>query len=247
LNLAHGAAVDAIRSLIPGASLGAIHNVQPTHPASDTAEDKAAAQMFDALWNGAFADPQLLGDYPSAIAEEMALLQQDGDLACIRRPLDWFGLNHYAPNYIQADTNSPIGCGFAAAPPELPRTSIGWTIEPDAFRDTLLTVAKRYGLPIYVLENGMAAADRIDAAGNVEDADRIDYLTRYISAMREAIAAGADVRGYFVWSLLDNFEWTWGYSQRFGLVHVDFASLRRTPKASARWYADLIRQARAAP
>jgi beta-glucosidase len=110
----------------------------------------------------------------------------------------------------------------------------------------LLTVGSRYGLPIYVLENGTATADRVNETGEIDDQDRIAYLRSYIGAMQEAIAAGADVRGYFVWSLLDNFEWTWGYGQRFGLVHVDFVDGRRTPKASARWYAEMIAKAKAA-
>jgi beta-glucosidase len=246
VNLAHGAAVDALRAMAPDASLGAIHNYQPVVAASDAPADRAAADLFDALWNGAFPDPQLLGHYPSAIADEMAGLEQSGDAARIRRPVDWFGVNHYAPTYIKADGKWAIPCGFADPPPHLPRTNIGWTVEPEAFRDTLLMVSKRYGLPVYVLENGIATNDRVSEAGVVDDQDRIAYLRSYISMMREAIAEGADVRGYFVWSLLDNFEWTWGYGQRFGLVHVDFASGRRTPKASAHWYAGMIRQAKAA-
>lgn len=246
VNLAHGAAIDAIRASVANASLGAVHNWQPVVAASDAPADGAAAGMFDALWNGAFPDPQLLGHYPPPLASEMARFEQPGDAARIRRPVDWFGLNHYAPSYIKADAKWPIGCGFAEPPPHLPRTNIGWTIEPDAFRDTLLTVGSRYGLPIYVLENGTATADRVNETGEIDDQDRIAYLRAYIGAMQEAIAAGADVRGYFVWSLLDNFEWTWGYGQRFGLVHVDFVDGRRTPKASARWYAEMIAKAKAA-
>jgi beta-glucosidase len=137
-----------------------------------------------------------------------------------------------------------LGCGFGPAPPELPRTSMGWPILPEAFRDTLMALDQIYGLPIYVLENGTAANDRILDTGEVLDPDRIDYLGAYITALREAIAGGADVRGYFVWSLLDNFEWNNGYSERFGLVHVDYETLQRTPKASARWYARVIRASR---
>ena len=241
VNRAHGAAVDNIRSAVAGASIGAVHNYQQCFPASDTAGDRAAAQLFEQYWNNAFPDPQLLGRYPPLLAEGIADLQAPDDLAAIRRPVDWFGLNHYSPLYIKSDAGGVLGCGFGAPPPEVPRTSIGWPIQPDAFRDTLLTVGRRYGLPIYVLENGTATNDRVLASGEVPDPDRIAYLRDYIGAMREAIAAGADVRGYFVWSLLDNFEWTAGYSQRFGLVHIDYASLRRMPKASARWYAELIR------
>ncbi len=115
---------------------------------------------------------------------------------------------------------------------------------PGAFRDTLLDIHRRFALPIYVLENGTASDDTPDSAGHVVDAGRIAYLQAYTDAMRQAISAGADVRGYFVWSLLDNFEWTSGYSQRFGLVYVDFPTQRRIPKASARWYADLIAASR---
>jgi beta-glucosidase len=241
VNRSHGAAVDRIRAIVTGASIGAVHNYQQCLPARDTASDRAAAQLFDQYWNRAFPDAQLLGHYPLALAEQIAALEAPYDLAAISRPVDWFGLNHYAPLYIKSAGDEVLGCGFSAPPPELPRTGIGWPIQPDAFRDILLTVGERYRLPIYVLENGTATNDVILETGEVSDPDRIAYLRGYIAAMREAMTAGADVRGYFVWSLLDNFEWTAGYSQRFGIVHVDYTSLRRTPKASARWYADLIR------
>jgi len=133
-----------------------------------------------------------------------------------------------------------IGSSFGAPPPDVPRTSMGWPIVPGAFRDTLIDLHSRFRLPIYVLENGTAAEDKPDSAGYVQDTGRIAYLEAYTNAMREAIAAGADVRGYFVWSLLDNFEWTAGYSQRFGIVYIDYSTLKRVPKASARWYANLI-------
>jgi beta-glucosidase len=246
VNLAHGAAVDVIRIAVTGATIGAIHNYQPCLPDSTSAQDREAAQTFSQFWNGAFPDPQLLGHYPPALADAVVAHAQPDDLARIQRPVDWFGLNHYSPLYIKDHPGTPMGCGFAAPPKHLPRTSIGWPIEPDAFRETLITVGARYRLPIYVLENGTAAEDHPTPGGEVIDEDRIAYLRLYTEAMRAAVAAGADVRGYFVWSLLDNFEWTAGYSQRFGLVHVDFATLRRTPKASARWYADLIRASRAA-
>jgi len=166
-----------------------------------------------------------------------------GDLARIARPVDWFGLNHYSPHYIKADTNL-LGASFGAPPADVPRTPIGWPIVPGAFRDTLLDLHSRFRLPIYVLENGTASDDSLNANGDVPDNGRIAYLEAYTGALREAIAAGADVRGYFVWSLLDNFEWGAGYSQRFGLVYVDYPTQRRIPKASARWYADLIAKER---
>ncbi len=167
-------------------------------------------------------------------------------MALIARSVDWFGLNHYSPHYIKADSNL-IGASFGAPPDDVPRTAIGWPIVPGAFRDTLLDIHDRFGLPIYVLENGTAADDKPIAPARVQDTGRIAYLQAYTNAMQQAIAAGADVRGYFVWSLLDNFEWASGYSQRFGLVYVDFATQRRIPKASARWYSDFIAARRRSP
>jgi beta-glucosidase len=239
VNLSHGAAIDALRSMAPRASLGAIHNRQPCYPAGISPEDRAAALRFAAYWNDAFPYPQHFASYPSELAEAMEPFQKPGDMALIAQPVDWFGLNHYSPHYIKADSNI-MGATFGAPPPEVPRTTFGWSIVPNAFRDTLLDIHRRFALPIYVLENGTASNDKLDTAGRVEDSGRIAYLQAYTDAMQEAISAGADVRGYFVWSLLDNFEWTSGYSQRFGLVYVDFPTQQRIPKASARWYANLI-------
>ena len=172
---------------------------------------------------------------------------QPGDLARIQRPLDWFGLNHYGPTYIKADAESRLGFNFGDRPPDLPLTPIGWSIDPGSFRDTLLTVDQK--LPLADLcdwKTAWAATTRPDDSGAVIDNDRIDYLRAYIGAMNEAAAAGADIRGYFVWSLLDNFEWDSGYDVRFGLTYIDYPTQRRIPKASFQWYADLIKAARAA-
>jgi beta-glucosidase len=181
------------------------------------------------------------------IADVMLPHLEPGDLARICRPIDWFGLNHYSPLYVQAFDGNPLGVGFGPTPPGVPRTSIGWPVQPEAFRDTLLTLHKRYGLPIYVLENGTANADEIGQDGKVTDQSRIDFLKAYTTAMFDAIKAGADVRGYFVWSLLDNFEWGSGYSQRFGITYVDYPTQRRIPKASFHWYAQLIKASQPAP
>ncbi|MBK5959880.1 beta-glucosidase [Rhodoplanes elegans] len=241
VNLAHGGATDVLRALVKDASLGIVHNVQPCRAATPAPDDVTAAALFDAYWNGAFADPQLLGHYPALIADLMEPWIAAGDIARICRPIDWFGLNHYSPLYMRASDDNPIGVGWGAAPDSVPRTSFGWPIEPDAFRDTLVDLSKRYRLPIYVLENGRSNPDVVDDKGEVNDPDRIAFLDAYIGAMNEARAAGADVRGYFVWSLLDNFEWSSGYSQRFGIVYVDYATGKRIPKASYRWFAELIR------
>jgi beta-glucosidase len=240
VNLAHGAAVDALRALVPAGSIGAVHSWQPCLPSRDRPEDRAAAKMFGAYWNQAFPDPQLRACYPPELACALEPYRQPGDLALISRPVDWFGLNHYSPLYAKADPDRPLGFSFGDAPADAPRTGIGWPIEPAAFRDTLTAVSRRYRLPIYVLENGFGAEDKPDATGAIVDQPRIDYLQAYVAAMGEAISAGADVRGYFVWSLLDNFEWGSGYRPRFGLVYVDYETQRRTPKASFRWYAQLI-------
>ena len=245
VNLAHGAAVDRLRETVPAASIGAIHNCQPCRPAGPGPENRAAAQKFDTYWNGVFPDPQLLGRYPASIVEAMTPHMWPDDLARICRPVDWFGLNHYAPHYVKASDANPLGVAFGDAPASVRRSVMGWPVEPDAFRETLIGLHERYGLPIYVLENGTASHDRIDANGAVLDQPRIDYLDAYTSAMFEAIKAGVDVRGYFIWSLLDNFEWGSGYSQRFGLVYVDYPTQRRIPKASFRWYARLIASASA--
>ncbi len=246
VNLSHGAAIDALRTMVPQASLGAIHNRQPCVPAGPSPDDADATKRFSEYWNDAFPYPQHFACYPPALAEAIEPYQQPGDMALIARPVDWFGLNHYSPHYIKADSNA-IGASFGAPPPEVPRTPIGWPIVPDAFRETLLDIHRRFRTPIYVLENGTAADDAPDGAGHIQDTGRIAYLQAYTDAMQDAIAAGADVRGYFVWSLLDNFEWGSGYSQRFGLVYVDFPTQRRIPKASARWYADLIAARQTSP
>jgi len=247
VNLAHGAAVDRLRADVVGASIGAIHNCQPCRPVDKSLENISAARTLDTYWNQAFPDPQLLGQYPPALASAIAPHQRPDDLAQICRRVDWFGLNHYSPHYIKADANNFLGVGFGDAPTEVPRSSLGWPVEPEAFRETLNGIYRRYGLPIYVLENGTASRDEVDSQGAVVDVPRIDYLRAYTAAMFEAMAEGADVRGYFVWSLLDNFEWGSGYGPRFGLVYVDYPTQRRIPKTSFRWYAELVKSTVAHP
>jgi len=241
VNLAHGAAVDVLRDQVTGASIGAIHNIQPSRPVHPTAADRKAAALLDDFWNRAFADPQMLGSYPASLHGGIDLHRRDGDMQRICRPIDWLGINHYSPIYAKAEGASPLGFAWADAPADVPRSPIGWQVDPKAFRDTLLDAHDRYELPIYVTENGAGAVETPDTAGEVHDPERIDYLSSYTDAMHEAVEMGADVRGYFVWSLLDNFEWGAGYANRFGLVYVDYATQKRTPKASARWYAAMIK------
>ncbi len=238
VNLAHGRSVDVLRDLVPGARVGCIHNRQRIVPESSSPADAAATRMLDAFWNDAFPEPQIHGVYPAALAELIAPYVAPGDMAQICRPGDYFGLNHYGPIFAKADDKSLWGFAWGSAPADAPKSDIGWPIYPDMFRDELTDLSQRYKLPIYVTENGCGG--RAETGAEMDDQHRIKYLTRYIGAMKQAIDAGADVRGYFVWSLLDNFEWGSGYANRFGLVFVDFATGTRTPKASARWYRDLI-------
>jgi len=245
VNLAHGAGVDVLRSLVPDVSIGAIHNRQKVLPEGGMPENQAAADLLDEHWNRAFPDPQILGHYPPQIARAIEPYVQAGDMARICRPIDWFGLNHYGPIFAKADPATTWGFGWGDTPSGGPDYGIGWRIFPEMFRDELITLTERYRLPVYITENGCGGdRDVPDARGQVIDPHRIKYLEVYHQAMCDAIAAGADVRGYFVWSLLDNFEWGSGYGQRFGLIYVDFPTQKRIPKESARWYRDLIRQAR---
>lgn len=241
-NLAHGAGIDALRSTVSGASLGVVHNRQVVYPERRDPAQQAAVAPMDAHWNLIFPDPQILGRYPALVAEEMEAYVRPGDMQRICRPLDWFGLNHYSPVWAALDAQGALGFRMGAAPAELPVTDIGWAICPEAFALELKTIHERYKLPIYVTENGCGSdKDRPDAGGQIRDAHRVDFLNRYLQAMADAMRAGVDVRGYFVWSLLDNFEWNSGYANRFGLVYVDFADLGRIPKASFRWFAETIR------
>ncbi|MDA9440043.1 beta-glucosidase [Bradyrhizobium sp. CCBAU 51745] len=244
VNLAHGAAVDVVRAKVADASIGCIHNRQPCRPSSSSEADAAAAARLDVYWNSAFPDPQCLGAYPAQMRSAIEPHLQPGDLSRICRPVDWFGLNHYSPVYVKANPDSMLGYDFGDKPVGTALTPIDWPIDPKAFEDTLQAAQDRYGLPIYVLENGYGNFDQPDATGAVTDTGRVEFLRDYIDAMNAATSRGVDVRGYFVWSLLDNFEWDSGYSIRFGLTYVDYASLRRTPKSSFDWYAGLIKAGR---
>ena len=240
VNLAHGAAVDVIGALVPDALIGAIHNYQPCLPA--TPADLEAAELFGAYWNSAFPGTSMSRDLSIAPG------CHDGTLCSGRRSRPHLSSSRLVrPQPLFADLrlgepDAPLGFTFGRAPADLSHTPIGWPIHPESFHDALVEVSARYRLPIYVLENGFGAHDKPDAAGDIADTARIDYLKRYIEAMHQAIANGADVRGYFIWSLLDNFEWGSGYGIRFGLVYVDYPTQKRIPKASFNWYADLLSQ-----
>jgi beta-glucosidase len=242
LNLAQGRAVQALRAERTDLRLGTVISLQPARPSSDGADDRRAAERFDAIWNGACLDPLTQGVYPAAIAGDFAPLVADGDFATMRQPTDYLGVNYYTPMYIRHAPQSLLGAWFGAAPAGTPFTAIGWPIDAGGLTEELIRLRDRYGNPdLYVTENGACYDDPLAADGTVHDDDRIAYLRDHLAAARRALAAGVKLRGYFVWSLLDNFEWQEGYSRRFGLVHVDFKTLKRTPKASYRWLAEFIR------
>ncbi len=239
LNLAHGLAVQALRA--GGArQVGTATNHHPVWAASEEQGDRDAAELFDCLWNRNYADPVLLGRYPELLADAVPV--RDGDLEVISAPLDFYGFNYYNPMLVGA---APDG---AAMPFELrdlegyPTTDFGWPVVPDGLREVIGQLVERYpGIPpLHVTENGCSYAVGPDADGVVDDQRRIDYYDAHLRAVADAIDDGADVRGYYAWSLLDNFEWAEGYTQRFGLVHVDFETLVRTPKRSFEWYAAAI-------
>ena len=240
VNLAHGAGVDVVRALVPGASIGAIHNCQQVYPEGNKPENVEPAALLDEHWNLAFPDPQLLGYYSPRIAQAIEPYVQGGDMAKICRPIDWFGLNHYGPIFAKADPNTTWGFMWGDSPPDAPDHGIGWPIFPEDFRDMLVRLTRRYRLPVYVTENGCGGSDVVDEHGAVNDKHRVIYFDVYTRAMADAVDLGADVHGYFVWSLLDNFEWGSGYTTRFGLIHVDFETGKRTPKLSAAWYKRLL-------
>ncbi len=244
-NLAQGRALQALRAEHSQLQLGTVINVQPARPSSDRDEDRRAAERFDAFWNGAVLDPLFKGVYPAVIAAEFAPLVASGDLATIKRPIDFFGLNYYAPTYVADAPQSLLGAWFGAVPTGTRFTAFGWPIDPSGLADALHRLRDRYGNPdIYVTENGACYDDPVAPDGTVHDDDRVAYLRDHLAAARRALADGVNLRGYFVWSLLDNFEWAEGYSRRFGIIHVDFASLKRAPKASYQWLSEFIRQQR---
>ncbi len=246
-NLAHGAAIDVLRDAVQDACVGVVHNRQVVYPERYDPAHQAAVEPMDAHWNKIFPDPQILGYYPETVAQEIEPFMHTGDLSKICRPLDWFGLNHYGPMWAKVEPNSSLGFHMGAFPDDMAHTEINWSIVPEAFKYELLEITRRYKLPVYVTENGCGSnQEKPDGTGFVQDDHRINYLSLYLQQMAEAYQEGCDVRGYFVWSLLDNFEWGAGYENRFGIVRVDFDTQKRTPKASAKWYADLLRTNRGA-
>ncbi|SMX34760.1 GH1 family beta-glucosidase [Actibacterium lipolyticum] len=231
--LAHGTAIEAMRA--QGVkNLGAVCNFEYAAPADDTPEAAKAARLYDGYYNRFFLSGLFKGEYPADVMEgfapHMPKNWQD-DFALIGQPLDWVGLNYYTRKLI-APCDGPWPA-HKEVPGPLPKTAVDWEIYPEGLHHFLTWVHTEYtkGLPLYVTENGMASFDDLKD-GVVDDQPRIDYLNAHLDQVRKAAAEGVPVNGYFTWSLLDNYEWAHGYDKRFGLVHMDFDSLQRTPKAS---------------
>jgi beta-glucosidase len=257
LLVGHGLAIQAMRARGSGSQrLGITLNLSHVTPATAEAADVAAAARGELLHNRVFSDPILGGRWPAGERELWSPIsdfdfRRDGDLELIGQPLDFLGVNNYYPSYAKhaptadEDTEHRVATEINVVenpPAQLPRTSMGWPVEPAGLGRLLRWLRDEYpGLPpIYITENGCAYPDELDADKQVEDPDRIAYLDRHLRAVHAAIADGVDVRGYFCWSLLDNFEWACGYAKRFGLVYVDYPAQLRIPKASYRWFREMI-------
>jgi beta-glucosidase len=265
LNLAHGRAIGVLRSVLPATAQTSITlNLRPVRPLTESPADLDAARRIDALSNRIYLGPILGGDYPADLLADTAhlidweALVRDGDLAEISRPIDLLGINYYTPTLVsdgggpaaprndghRASEHSPWPgsehVAFHVPPGET--TAMQWAVDASGLYDLLMRVARDHpGQPMMVTENGAAYDDYVSPEGAVNDPQRIEYLRGHLSAVHRALADGADVRGYFLWSLMDNFEWAYGYSKRFGAVYVDFSTQRRIPKQSALWYASVVR------
>ncbi len=252
LLLAHGKAVEVFRDGGYPGEIGLVLNMSPYLPASDTEADQQATERADAVLNRIFLDPVYRGRYPEPLADlidDFGLDIQDGDMALISQPIDYLGLNYYmtfTAHYVDSSIN-PLNFDqeHYAAPDweSWGRTEMGWAVNPAGLTTLLLDLKENYGNPkVFITENGTAVDDRPDAQGFVLDQKRIEYLQAHFLAVHDALEAGCNLHGYYVWSLMDNFEWASGYRPRFGLIRVNYETGERTPKQSAHWYAEVIRQ-----
>lgn len=253
LLLGHGLAVQQLRAAaVSPVELGITLNMATAYPATSSEADRAAARRSDGLGTRIYLDPLIHGAYPADVVEDLGrqgieLPVVSGDLEVISAPIDVLGVNYYSSHAFSGVTEEGSledAAGLPvtrAVPLGRPRTAMDWEIVPDGFTDLLVRLSRDYpGLPMVVTENGAAFEDVADGNGYVRDDDRTAYLATHLAAVADARRQGADVCGYFAWSLLDNFEWAYGYEKRFGLIRVDYATQARTPKASAHWYSNTI-------
>ena len=245
LLLAHGRAMPVMRRNAPASEHGIVLNLNPAYPVRDRDEDRAAARRFDGFFNRWFLDPLLQGRYPADAWEGYGAdvpEVRDGDLAEIAAPLDFMGVNYYSRAVVRDDPNGGLWPRTESVVPDAaPITDMGWEVYPQGLTDLLVRLHEHHPeLPdLYITENGAAYPDRLEDGG-VHDAERVRYLREHIAATAEAVRRGVRVRGYFAWSLMDNFEWARGYLKRFGLVHVDYDTQERVLKDSAKWYRERV-------
>jgi beta-glucosidase len=249
LLLGHGLAVRALRASVGGpVRVGAVVNLSPCEPASDDPRDVAAARRADGHTNRWWLDPLHGRGYPADMVAEYGFEPpvHDGDMDIIATPTDHIGLNYYFRQIITDDPDGPAPRARMVPVPGAFETAMGWEVYPDGLYELLIRLHREYAAPkIYVTENGAAFTDTLTSDGTIEDKERLSYLEEHVAATGRAVRSGAPVAGYFAWSLLDNFEWAYGYDKRFGLVHVDYETQVRTIKASGHRYADMIREQRA--
>jgi len=256
LLLGHGLAMERMRSTGDANQLGVTLNLHPALPSRDHEADREAARRVDGQANRLYLDPLFHAHYPEHVLSHYTergvdlSFVQDGDLDRISVPIDFLGINYYFRNTVR-DAPEEVGRSVPFAdlgartvvPHEAEKTAMGWPVEPEGLTEILVRIKEEYAdLPIYVTENGRAVHDYIDPEGGVDDEERVSYLDAHFRAAHEAMEQGVDLRGYMVWSFLDNFEWAEGYSKRFGIVFVEYGTQRRVPKSSARWYSDVIRR-----
>ncbi|MCF6367867.1 GH1 family beta-glucosidase [Rhizobium halophilum] len=244
-NLAHGLGVEAIREVSPNVPVGLVLNAHSVIAGSESAEDRSAAERAFDFHNGAFFGPVFKGEYPPALLEALGDRMpkiEEGDLATISGKLDWWGLNYYTPMRVADDAarSGDFPWTKDAPPKSDEKTDIGWEIYAPALKLLVGDLYRRYDLPeMYITENGAAYNMGVGADGEVDDQPRLDYYANHLSVCADLIADGFPLRGYFAWSLMDNFEWAKGYQMRFGLVHVDYETQVRTIKKSGKWYREL--------
>jgi beta-glucosidase len=248
LLLGHGLAVAALRASVPAAQIGIAQLVIPAYPASDRPADLAAAHRFDGVHNRWFLDPIFGRDYPGdmrAWYRHDVPLVPPSDFDRIAAPLDFLGVNHYFPVYVADDPTEPLLRLRQVVPPGAELTAMEWIVQPAAFFDLLLRLQREYApAALVVTENGAAYADPPPQAGRVSDPARVRYLAQYLAEAARAVATGLPLRGYFVWTLMDNFEWNLGYSKRFGLYYTDYPTQARIPKDSSFYYQAVVRTGR---
>lgn len=244
LHLAHGLAVQALRATVPGAQVGIVNNLSPILPGSDSVADRAAAVRADGHINRWWLDPILGRGYPEDMVKlyGVDLPVQAGDMELISAPLDWLGLNYYFRQIVADDPTGPAPFFRQLPGPNAEHTAMPWEVHAPGLEELLLRLTEEYkARKIYVTENGSAYEDKVSEDGRVHDPERTAYLEQHLAACARAVVQGAPLAGYFAWSLLDNFEWAYGYEKRFGLIRVDYETQQRTMKTSGHRYAELIR------